>query len=115
MQAKIHQPDLGSICPRYGGCAAGYCPAIGGRHLPNEPVCALLREAVKTDAEARLRADIPGNLLERVLRDARRLIRTGGALGRELRRAARHGSQIESGRRLQREITHASPRAAVQP
>jgi hypothetical protein len=115
MEATIRRFNLGSICPRYEHCSAAYCPAIGGKHLPNEPVCALLREAVKTGAEARLRADIPGDLLARVLRDARRLIRTGGALGRELRRAARHGSQIEAGHRLRGRVAHEQPRAVVHP
>lgn len=98
-QTSELNPALG--CPRYERCSAAYCPVLGGKHLPSEPVCALMREAVKNGGEARLRADIRGELLERVLRAARRLIRTHGALGRELRRAAQHGSQIEAGRRLQ--------------
>lgn len=98
------QPEfpLASLCPRYQSCSAGYCPVAGGKHLPNEPTCVWLRLAVKDGAEARLRADIPWILAERVLRDARRLICTACALGRELRRAAQHGSQSEQAERLNR-------------
>ena len=88
------------VCPRFDHCGAAHCPVVGGKHLPSEPTCPLLRLAVKHGAEARFLADIPSNLAEVVLQDARRLLSTACALGRELRRASRHGSQAAQAERL---------------
>src|SRR5207302_989473 len=93
-------PLLARSCPRFERCSAGYCPAAGGVHLKDEPVCAWLREAVKNDGRAKIEGALAGDLAQVVLRDVRRLISTGGALGRELRRASASPSKIESGRRL---------------
>lgn len=93
-------PALAFICPRYLSCNAGFCPAIGGTHVKGEVICLWLREAVKTAGRAKIGAACAGNLAEAVLVAAQRLLTQRCALADELRRAARHGSQIESGHRL---------------
>ena len=75
------QPELhGSLCPHYDRCSAAYCPAAGGTHLKGEPVCALLREAVKNGPGAVLSDRIPSPLAARVLQVAGRLGPNGQAL-----------------------------------
>jgi hypothetical protein len=108
----LNRMDFGTLCPRYERCSAGFCPGLGGRHLPGEPVCALMREAVKTGGEARVRASIPSELAEAVVGHAQRLMRSTGALARELRRASRAGSQIEAGHRLANRSKEASTPSA---
>jgi len=98
--------SLAYSCPRYAACSAAFCPAIGGRHLKDEPVCAWLREGVKPGGRAILEGALAGNLAEAVLGAARHSLSAPGALGRELRRAAELGSKLESGRHLQA-VSHA--------
>jgi hypothetical protein len=94
-----HAPALG--CQRYASCSAGFCPAIGGVHRKSEPVCLWLREAVKSPARSKIGTAYARNLAEVVSMAAAHLLTQRGALAEELRRAARHGSQTDSGRRLQ--------------
>jgi hypothetical protein len=91
---------LGESCPKWEGCNAAFCPAVGGLHLRGERVCLYLREAVKTDGEARVRATLPGELAEVVLRAAQGRILGRDALGEALKRASLTGSKLEAGRRL---------------
>ena len=107
-------------CPHFAKCGAAYCPAAGGRHLANEPTCRLLRLAVKNGPETHFGADIPLLLAARVLGVAGQLLTARSSLGRELRRAAGHGSQRAQAKRLTRpELAagHVAPRltATVRP
>lgn len=100
MSALITGLRLGESCPKWEGCNAAFCPAVGGLHLRGERVCLYLREAVKTDGEARVRGTLPGELAEAVLRAARERILGRDALGMALKAASRRGSKLEAGRRL---------------
>lgn len=91
---------LAQTCPKWEGCNAAFCPAVGGLHLRGERVCLYLREAVKTDGEARVRATLPGELAEVVLRAAQERILGRDALGEALKRASWTSSKLEAGRRL---------------
>lgn len=91
---------LGEACPKWECCNAAFCPAVGGLHLRGERVCLYLREAVKTDGEARVRATLPGELAEVVLRSAQERILGRDALGEALKRASWTSSKLEAGRRL---------------
>jgi hypothetical protein len=97
-------PALG--CPRFERCNCGFCPALGGAHLKDEPVCAWLREAVKPGGRAILEGALPGNLAEVVLGIAPSLLRARTALGRALRKAATGTSKVQSGQRLQAARVH---------
>jgi hypothetical protein len=93
-------PDPAYLCPKFESYNAAFCPGLGGRHLPGEPVCLYLREAVKPGGEARVRASIPSQLAEAVLSHASELITSTGDIAIKLRCAALRGSQIEQGARL---------------
>lgn len=100
MSAVITGLRLGKRCPKWEGCNAAFCPAVGGLHLRGERVCLYLREAVKTGGEARVRGTLPRELAEAVLRTAQERILGRDALGMALKAASRTGSKLESGRRL---------------
>jgi hypothetical protein len=104
---NLSHPDskLAALCPHFDHCSAGFCPALGGRHLKGEPVCVWLREAVKTGSAAALNDRIPSVLAETVLREADRIMDTACGLRWELQRAARHGSQRAQAERLNRRGT----------
>jgi hypothetical protein len=104
-QRELHA----SLCPHFERCNAAYCPVARGRHLPNESTCGLLRDAVKNGPGTVSRADIPSVLAERVLEVAGRLLTTRSSLGRELRRAARHGTQRAQAERLNRPEARVTP------
>lgn len=88
-------------CPKFADCNAAFCPETGkGGHMPGDPVCVYLREAVKDGAEARLTPVLSGPLTERVLRHASELLAQAGPLSRVLRQAAKRGSRLECGKAM---------------
>jgi hypothetical protein len=91
---------LAESCPKWGGCNAAFCPAVGGRHLQGERVCLYLREAVKPGGKARIRHTLRGELAEAVLRAAPQRLSRSDALGNALRRTSLVGSKIAAARRL---------------
>ena len=98
----------GYLCPRFQRCNAGFCPLLGGSHLPGERVCFYLREALKDSGQARVEGALHQELARLVLDHAQRLTSESGPLARALRRAAKKGSRMEQGRRAMRRL-----RAAV--
>ena len=95
---------VGYSCPRFQRCNAGFCPGLGGTHLPGEPVCFYLREAVKDGGYARVEGVLHQDLAESVLRFASELISQSGPLARALRHASKTGSSMERGRRAMRRL-----------
>ena len=102
-----------SACPRYEHCSAAFCPLIGGVHVKGDRTCFWLREAVKPGGRAKIAAACAKNVARAILAHARKLLSQCGSLGDELRRAARHGSQIDAGRRLR--AWRGEPLAEVRP
>jgi hypothetical protein len=95
----------GYLCPRYERCSAAICPGgLGGTHLPGEPTCRFLREAVKAGGRARVEGALHQDLAEAVLRYASELISQSGPLARALRQASKKGSSMERGRRAMRRL-----------
>lgn len=109
------QSDLASTCPRYSGCSASYCPAIGGKYVKDDATCFWLREAVKTDGRLKIRGSLREDLAEAVLRAASHLLEQRTTLGKALRKAAEAASKVDAGRRLQDRVAHPLPRASVHP
>jgi hypothetical protein len=91
-------------CPRFQRCNAGFCPGLGGTHLPGESVCRYLLEGVKQGGRARVESALYQDLAESVLRYASELISQSGPLARALRHASKTGSSMERGRRAMRRL-----------
>jgi hypothetical protein len=91
-------------CTRFDSCSAPICPLDPNwpraRHLPGERVCGLIRELVKGGGEARLRARVPGELVDTLTDVLPKLSTRWERIRRELERASRSGSKLESGQRL---------------
>lgn len=91
---------FGEWCPKYERCNAGFCPGLGGAHLPGEPTCLWLREVVKAGGEARIRTRLREELAEVVVAVGERLLSNEGELASVLKHASQSGSKIESGKKL---------------
>lgn len=89
-------------CPKWDRCNAPVCPLDANwqtqKHLPGEPVCRWLREAVKTVGEHVLRRSLPEKSVVRVVGIASLLISQKGPLKLRLERAAsqRSKSQVKT-------------------
>lgn len=94
----------GRDCPRWESCAANVCPLDADwrkrSHLKGEPVCLWLREVVKPDGEAILRASIGDDAAAQVVAALPAIEAAYGTLRRALKRASQHGSRVASGRKL---------------
>lgn len=86
-----------SDCPRYDFCSCPLCPLESDwnkhRHLPGDPVCRWLREAVKPGSRAILSRSLSGKSVDRVVAIAIILISHKGPLKIRLIRAASQGSK----------------------
>lgn len=90
-------------CPRFNSCNAPICPLDDwqhAQHLQGEAVCSLLHELVKEGGEARLRAYLPGKLVDTLAEGFPQIAARWGAVRRRLNRASRTGSRMESGKCL---------------
>lgn len=92
--------EIAQSCPKFEGCNAAYCPAVGGKHLKGDRVCLYLREAVKANGNAIVRGALPETLAELVIADATHLMGGSAPLSVELQRASQSGSKIERGARF---------------
>lgn len=91
------EPLSRAICPRYDFCSCPLCPLspdwTNHRHLPGDPVCRWLREAVKPGSRAVLSRSLSGKSVDRVVAIAMTLISHKGPLKTRLIRAATQGSK----------------------
>ncbi len=90
-------------CPRFGGCNAPICPLDNwqrAQHLDGEPVCGLLSELVKHGGEARLRACLPGAMVDTLAEVFPKITARWERVRSRLKRASRTGSKLESVQRL---------------
>jgi hypothetical protein len=88
-------------CPRFDGCSAPVCPLYGAMdHLRGEPICAFMLEAVKPGGEERLRSVLPVELAESIMEFIPEAREASPDIARRLKRAAKQGSKLDSGRRL---------------
>jgi hypothetical protein len=94
----------GYLCPKFERCNAGFCPGLGGTHLPGEPACRYLLEAAKLGGRGRVEGALHQDLAEAVLRYALELISQSGPLARALRQASKKGSSMERGRRAMQRL-----------
>lgn len=87
-------------CPRFSACNAPVCPlwpeSLEGPHRRGDDVCRYLMEAVKSSGAEVLRGSLSTPLAEAVLAAVPVAMSLGGDLSRRLRRAEKHGSQIDS-------------------
>jgi hypothetical protein len=94
-----------STCPRFKSCSAPICPLdVDWRsrtHLKSDIVCPYLREAVKPSGKAVLARTLLRHQAEGVLRVAPLIMASSVHVRRVLERAARSGSKIVAGQRLQ--------------
>lgn len=92
-------------CPRFDSCNAPVCPLDDwqrAQHLDGEPVCGLLCELVKGGGEARLRAYLPGALVDTLAEAYPKITARWARVRSQLERASRTGSKLEAAHRLQR-------------
>lgn len=91
-------------CPRFDACSANICPLDAEwrrrAHRKGERVCGLLAESVKLGGEARLRAYLPAEQVEVVLRQRPAICARWGDVKRRLAQSAKTGSKLEAGQRL---------------
>lgn len=103
LQVKTQVVGISAMdCPRFNFCNCPICPLDANwqaqKHLPGEPVCRWLREAVKTFGEHVLRRSLPEKSAVRVVGIANLLISRKGPLKLRLERAAsqRSKSQVKA-------------------
>jgi hypothetical protein len=91
-------------CPRFGSCNAPICPLDPdwrrAQHLKGEAVCGLLSELVKDGGEARLRGCVPCVLVDTLTVTLPKITATWASIRKQLERASRTGSRLESSQRL---------------
>ena len=92
------QPADGPMrCPRYHSCSAPVCPLdpnhLRAAHLPGEPVCLYLREAVKPDGFAVLSGALREELAKEVSQALIGIIARHGSIRHALERAKKTGSK----------------------
>ena len=90
-------------CPRFDSCNAPVCPLDDwqrAQHLDGEPVCGLLCELVKDGGEARLRACLPGAMVDTLAEVFPKITARWERVRSRLERASRTGSKLESVQRL---------------
>lgn len=91
-----------SSCPRFDSCGAPVCPLdpnhLRSAHLPGEPTCLYLREAVKPGGLARLGGSVPMEVAEKVLQALPSIMDRYGGIRRVLERAKTSPSKIDQGR-----------------
>jgi hypothetical protein len=90
-------------CPRFDSCNAPVCPLDDwqrAQHLDGEPVCGLLCELVKDGGEARLRACLPGALVDTLAEVFPKIAARWERVRSRLERASRTGSKLEAVQRL---------------
>jgi hypothetical protein len=90
-------------CPRFDSCNAPVCPLDDwqrAQHLDGEPVCGLLCELVKDGGEARLRACLPGALVDTLAEVFPKITARWERVRSRLERASRAGSKLEAVQRL---------------
>lgn len=91
-------------CPRFQACSAPLCPLDPIRHtrfyLRGEPVCAYLRELVKSGGTARVNAAVTADLSELIAAAAAELTAPGSPIYWPLLTAARQQSRMASGHAL---------------
>lgn len=95
-------------CPRFDSCSAPLCPLDNwqrAQHLPGERVCGLLCELVKDGGEMRLRARMSSDLVDTLAEVCPKIAACWQRVRRELGRASLSGSKLESGMRLQVQVT----------
>lgn len=94
---------LAETCPKFSGCNAAYCPALGpvfgGKHYEGDRVCSYLLESVKEGGQAHLRRYLPKELADPVINDGLRFRNSTGPLNKALKRASKQGSRMESMKR----------------
>ena len=95
-------------CPRFDACSAAFCPLGApdgngaGLHKPGDAVCIFLREYGKTGGPERIAARLCPEQLAVFNTSVEKILVAGGDIARRLKRAAKHLSRLESGRRLRR-------------
>jgi hypothetical protein len=107
--------NLIESCPKFSTCSAPVCPLDdqwrSARHLRKEPTCLYLREVSKAGGEARVRALLPAELADPVVRVYREVITPQegtpdgqglGELRRVLETSATTGSKLDGARHLRR-------------
>lgn len=90
-------------CPRFDSCNAPICPLDDwqrAQHLDGEPVCGLLCELVKDGGEARLRAYLPGALVNTLAEVFPKITARWERVRSRLEQASRTGSKLELVQRL---------------
>lgn len=93
LQIQIQAKGITMLdCPKWDSCNAPVCPLDSNwqlhRHLPGEPVCRWLREAVKLGSEPILLRALSAASTEQVMTVASNLISHKGPLKSRLERAA---------------------------
>lgn len=91
-------------CPRWEGCGAPVCPLAHdwqrAQHLDGERVCGLLCELAKDGGEARLRAALSMELVDRLATVGPKVAARWERVRKRLRESARTGSRMAAGQRL---------------
>jgi hypothetical protein len=105
-------------CPRFDNCNAPVCPLDDwqrAQHLDGEPVCGLLCELVKGGGEARLRAYLPGALVDTLAEAYPKITARWARVRSQLERASRTGSKLESVQRLRQPKKDGSADGSTRP
>lgn len=106
-------------CPRFDSCNAPICPLDPdwrrAQHVKGEAVCGLLSELVKDGGEARLSGCIPCALVDTLTMTLPKITATWAPIRKQLARASRTGSRLDSGQRLKQTQNTAHTDNGTQP
>lgn len=98
-----------SRCPRFDSCNAPICPLDPNwdnrRHLPGDPVCLWLREAVKQGGIARIACAATGEIAAVVAETLPAIEASSSDIRHKLKVAARSGSKLENMRAARERLT----------
>lgn len=115
-RASILKRKGAARCPRFDSCNAPICPLDPNwecsRHLPGEPVCLWLREAVKQGGIARIACAATEEIAAVVAETLPAIAASSSDIRHKLKVAARSGSKLERMHAAREQLRQAPRRAA---